>query len=82
MCEVDPQGFLLAEGVRHMAVAALTPINTAPVNSELPSPTLQLGGPYHQQTCVCNVCCSGGLKDLRGMAAIGCCGQSPASSSQ
>jgi hypothetical protein len=83
--EEDPLAFFFAEAVRHMAVAALTPVHTAIVSSELPAPTLQRGEPYPQQTSDCSGSCTGGhrgLKDLQGFAAIGCCGQSPASSPQ
>ena len=83
--EEDPLAFFFAEAVRHMAVAALPPVHTAIVSSELPAPTLQRGEPYPQQTSDCSGSCTGGhrgLKDLQGFAAIGCCGQSPASSPQ
>ena len=83
--EQDPLAFFFAEAVRQMAVAALTPVHTAIVSGELPAPTLQRGEPYPQQTSYCSGSCTGGhrgLKDLQGFAAIGCCGQSPASSPQ
>ena len=83
--EQDPLAFLFAEALDHMAVAALTPVHTAIVSSELPAPALQRGEPYPQQTSDCRGSCTGshrGLKDLQGFAAIGCCGQSPASSPQ
>jgi len=44
--EEDPLAFFFAEAVRHIAVAALTPVHTAAVTSELPAPTLQRGEPY------------------------------------
>ena len=68
-----------------MAVAAFALVDAITVTSELPAPTLQRGEPYPQQTSDCSGSCTGGyrgLKDLQGFAAIGCCGQSPASSPQ
>ena len=44
--EWDPLAFLIAEAVRHMAVAGLTPIHAAIVSSELPAPTLRRDKPY------------------------------------
>ena len=66
--------FLFAEAVRHMAVAALTPVHAAIVSSELPAPMLQRGELYPQQTSYCSGSCTGGhrgLKDLQCFAAIG-----------
>ena len=83
--EEDPLAFFFAEAVRHIAMAALTPVHTAAVTSELAAPTLQRSEPYPQQISDCSGSGTGshrGLKDLQGFAAIGCCGQSPASSPQ
>ncbi len=83
--EEDPLPFFFAEAVRLIAVAALTPVHTAALTSELAVPTLQRGEPYPQQTSDCSGSCTGshrGLKDLQGFATIDGFGQSPASSPQ
>ena len=44
----NPLAFLLAEAVRHMAVAALAAIDAITVTSELAAPALQRGQPHAQ----------------------------------
>ena len=68
--EEDPLAFFFAEAVRHMAAAALTPVHTAAVTSELPAPTLQRCEPYPQQTSVCSGSCTSSPPRFQGSPRI------------
>jgi len=83
--EQDPLALLVAQAMRHQAVAAFTAIQAVPITRELPPPALQGGEPHAQHRRHLSGRCTsrnGLIEDLQGLAAILRCGQSTSSSPQ